>query len=221
MEGNPSTTNPKVVLPAEILLQILQDYFVFRHDELLTRGNVLSSSECNERRRYPRSLYPVERGKGAYHPIPGTSSLTDQKVLVGDHPTAEPQWEALPLLSSCRQLSTIATAELYRDIFLLEDYSLYKLVKNSRLSALKMIKSFDIRHVEGVSDCHISGPVRLRLIQSQCSSLPQYTLKGDWDSAIDEPGRFDEYWSAVHKPCVEILKASADLDTILPYLLQL
>jgi hypothetical protein len=123
---------------------------------------------------------------------------------------------------SCKEFSAIATAELYRDIFLLNEYTLCRLMENSRLSSLKMIKSFDIRHLETSGGDHVSHPIRLRLIQSQCSSLSQYKSKGDWDSTIDEPSRFDKYWSAVHKPRLETLKAAAELNTmILPCLLQL
>jgi hypothetical protein len=103
----------------------------------------------------------------------------------------------------------MVTVELYKDIFLYKDDTLYQLLTNSRLSSLGKIETMDIQHIEMTNERRIRESIRSRIVQSQISSMARYKSEGDWDSSVDEVDRFIAIWSSKIRPRLNHLKASS------------
>ncbi|KAH8082771.1 hypothetical protein HD553DRAFT_343529 [Filobasidium floriforme] len=171
----------QLTLPVEILTEVFQQYFAFRNEEMKAVHDL---------------DLKIAHGSG--------SSEEQQKVKQ----FIAPEWEALPLLLSCKHLCGIAIPELYKDISIGRRTYLRRLMRCPHPDSYHLIKTLDITHYKDEHFEELEDDVDDRIFQSIGLAYADHGRNTNWTSSLDAVCGFREGWVSNRKPQLKILKGS-------------
>lgn len=206
-----SISQPQMVLPVELVTQVLQDYFAFRTAEV---------REVNAR-RLRESISGTSR-LGPFGLPENNRCLHDLELRQHDL-VPSPQWKVVPLLRTCKILSNIAVDELYRDIVVAYGPgTIYRLMSGPSLHSYQHIRTLDLlSHMDNSWADELEDCIPHRVMQSQALALTKVRLGRYWTSSADKFKRFSWYWSEAWKPRLKTLAIDSEHDHLLTCLLRL
>lgn len=143
------------------------------------------------------------------------------RLITVTHTVVVAQWEALPLLLSCKFLHQIALEELYRDIIILDTASLRNLMRDPHPDSYHFIQTLDIAHVQDEFFPDLEDDVENRVFQSKGSAFARYRQEVGWNSTLSAARELKERWISDCKPRLRMLKGAGVNDNVVACLLKL
>ncbi|KAH8082770.1 hypothetical protein HD553DRAFT_351095 [Filobasidium floriforme] len=124
----------------------------------------------------------------------------------GNDVPQEAEWNALPLLLTCKRLSDIAMKELYRNVYLTSsEDTLVRLISRPPAYIYQYIETLNMMEVHHFCWDTLNESIAYRVVQSQGTALAQFGIGSRWTSLLEDAERFTKYWSSEFKPRLKTL----------------
>jgi hypothetical protein len=187
---------PQTILPVELVTQIVQDYFALRE---------AASRKPPNGESYLIFLSVQVRVFAKCHFVPAQGEMVKTR------------WKILPLLCSCKSLSSIAIQELYRHITINSNWATIHGLMTFPTHSLQHIKSLNLLNIP---DDDLWFDYFDRVIQARVTASPEHRQGPNWTSSIDEAVNFSLNWSLMFKPRLEALATNSDCPDLISGLLK-
>lgn len=206
-----SRSQPDLILPVEILIQIFEDYLAFRNRRAELNG-MEKQRKAIDRRFW--ELYIMYETRDAYVDPAPTIQI-------------ETPWSILPSLLACKLFATILMPRAYRDVLLSERQEMVAFLSAPNLRAYKWLKTLDIRYLgdrNGDNKKRVGttiSTIQLRMKQAELVAALEFDSRGPLDGTLSEVSRFTKTWKAKHLPRIDVLYACGRGDDTTASIVQL
>jgi hypothetical protein len=203
-----SHSQPDLILPVEILIQIFEDYLAFRNRRAELNG-MEKQRKAIDRRFW--ELYIMYETRDAYVDSAPTIQI-------------ETPWSILPSLLACKLFATILMPRAYRDFLLSEGQEMVAFLSAPNLRAYRWLKTLDMRYLDdrnSDNEKEVETTIQLRIKQAELVAALEFDSRSPLDGILSEVSRFMNTWKAEHLPRIDNLYAYGRGDKTTAHIVQL